>query len=56
MNQIRAVYSEIQDLESKYQISNDIGREEELNFGLVEVVYQWASKKVCNNVTSFNIF
>lgn len=40
------MHREIQLLESKYRISNETGRDEELNFGLVEVVYQWASNKV----------
>ncbi|KAI4466850.1 atp-dependent rna and dna helicase [Holotrichia oblita] len=45
INKIREVHSKILSLELKYQISNDLGREEELNFGLVEVVYNWASEK-----------
>lgn len=46
MKEIQAVFTEIQCLEAKFRISNEIGREQELNFGLVNVVYQWASEKV----------
>ncbi|XP_022902314.2 superkiller complex protein 2 [Onthophagus taurus] len=42
---LKDMHSEITDLELKHRISNDLGRDEELHFGLVEVVYNWASDK-----------
>lgn len=43
--EIEKIFNEIQQLESVFRISNEIGREEELNFGLVQIVYEWASDK-----------
>ncbi|GJQ84402.1 tst [Trypoxylus dichotomus] len=45
IKKIREIHDKISNLEMKYQISNDLEREEELKFGLVEVVYNWASEK-----------
>ncbi|XP_017775290.1 PREDICTED: helicase SKI2W [Nicrophorus vespilloides] len=41
--EIKHIYDEIQALELKYEICEEMNRE--LNFGLVEVVYEWASAK-----------
>lgn len=46
IEEIERVYQEISQLEMKYRIIDDSCQDENLKFGLVEVVYMWASNVV----------
>lgn len=46
IEEIERVYQEISQLEVKYRIIDDSCQDENLKFGLVEVVYMWASNVV----------
>lgn len=45
---IQQVHQDISDVEARFGVMNpeEVGNKERLNFGLVEVVYEWARNKV----------
>lgn len=51
MATIQKVHQDISDVENRFNVANsdEVGNKERLNFGLVEVVYEWARNKVLEN-------